>query len=78
MLPDSKRGEQSVGRDHIGATLGFEIPESGLRINGLIGGLKGAVGQIHGAILGNLMKALEDQVDQRDDTERSGALPAQR
>ena len=40
----------------------FEIPESGLRINGLIGGLKGAVGQIHGAILGNLMKALEEQL----------------
>ena len=29
----------------------FEIPESGLTINGLIGGLKQAVGQIHGAIL---------------------------
>jgi hypothetical protein len=40
----------------------FEIPESGLRINGLIGGLKGAVGQIHGAILGNLMKALEERL----------------
>ena len=40
----------------------FEIPESGLRINGLIGGLKGAVGQIHGAILSNLMKALEERL----------------
>jgi hypothetical protein len=29
----------------------FQIPESGLTINGLIGGLKEAVGQIHGAIL---------------------------
>ena len=40
----------------------FEIPETGLTINGLIGGLKEAVGQIHGAILGNLMKALEERV----------------
>ena len=40
----------------------FEIPESGLTINGLIGGLKEGVGQIHGAILGNLMKALEERL----------------
>jgi hypothetical protein len=32
--------------------LGFQIPESELAISGLIGGLKEAVGQIHGAILG--------------------------
>ena len=37
----------------------FEIPESGLTINGLIGGLKTAAGSIHGAILENLMRALE-------------------
>ena len=40
----------------------FQIPESGLTINGLIGGLKEAVGQIHGAILGKLMKALEERL----------------
>ena len=40
----------------------FQIPESGLTINGLIGGLKEAVGQIHGAILVNLMKALEERL----------------
>ena len=40
----------------------FEIPESGLTINGLIGGLKEAVGQIRGAILENLMKALEQRL----------------
>ena len=40
----------------------FQIPESGLTINGLIGGLKQAVGQIHGAILVNLMKALEERL----------------
>jgi len=40
----------------------FEIPESGLTINGLIGGLKEAVGRIHGAILENLMKALEQRL----------------
>lgn len=40
----------------------FEIPESGLTINGLIGGLKQGVSQIHGAILSNLMKALEERL----------------
>lgn len=40
----------------------FQIPESGLTINGLIGGLKEAVGQIHGSILVNLMKALEERL----------------
>jgi hypothetical protein len=40
----------------------FEIPESGLTINGLIGGLKEAIGQIHGAILGSLMKAVEERL----------------
>jgi len=40
----------------------FEIPESGLTINGLIGGLKTAVDQIHGSILVNLMEALEQRL----------------
>ena len=40
----------------------FQIPESGLTINGLIGGLKEAVGEIDGAILGSLMKALEERL----------------
>jgi len=40
----------------------FEIPESGLTINGLIGGLKQAVGQIHGAILQSVMKAMEERL----------------
>jgi hypothetical protein len=40
--------------------LDFQIPESGLTINGLIGGLKEGVSQIHTAILGTLMKALEE------------------
>ena len=42
--------------------LGFQIPESGLTINGLIGGLKEAVGQIHASILVNLMQALEERL----------------
>jgi len=42
--------------------LAFQIPESELTINGLIGGLKEAVGQIHGSILVNLMKALEQRL----------------
>jgi hypothetical protein len=40
----------------------FQIPESGLTINGLIGGLKEAAGQIDGAILESLMKALEERL----------------
>ena len=40
----------------------FQIPESGLTINGLIGGLKQSVGQIHGAILESLMKAVEERL----------------
>ena len=42
--------------------LGFQIPESGLTINGLIGGLKESVGKMHGAILESLMKALEERL----------------
>jgi len=42
--------------------LDFQIPESGLAINGLIGGLKEAAGQIHGEILVSLMQALEERL----------------
>lgn len=51
-----------MGEITIELRLVFQIPESGLTINGLIGGLKGAVGQIHGAILGKLMQALEERL----------------
>jgi hypothetical protein len=37
----------------------FQIPESGLTINGLIGGLKESVGRIDGEILVALMHAVE-------------------
>jgi hypothetical protein len=40
----------------------FEIPESRLLINGLIGGLKESVGRIHGEILVNLLQALEERL----------------
>jgi hypothetical protein len=40
----------------------FEIPDSGLTINGLIGGLKQAVGQIDGKILETVMQALEERL----------------
>lgn len=40
----------------------FEIPESELLINGLIGGLKESVGRIHGEILVTLMQAYEERL----------------
>lgn len=40
----------------------FQIPESGLTINGLIGGLKESVGQIHGEIIASLMQAFEERL----------------
>ena len=40
----------------------FQIPESGLTINGLIGGLKPAAGRIHGAMLESLMQAYEERL----------------
>jgi hypothetical protein len=43
----------------------FQIPESGLMINGLIGGLKQSAGQIHGKMLESLMQALEEQLIDR-------------
>ncbi len=42
--------------------LDFQIPDSGLTINGLIGGLKEAAGQIHGKLLESLMQALEERL----------------
>jgi len=43
----------------------FTIPESGLKINGLIRGMKEAAPQIHSEILTTLMKALEDRLIER-------------
>lgn len=40
----------------------FQIPESGLTINGLIGGVKEAAGQIHGKMLESVMQALEERL----------------
>lgn len=40
----------------------FTVPESGLKINGLVRGLKDGAPQIHATILSALMKALEDRV----------------
>jgi hypothetical protein len=40
----------------------FQIPEVELTINGLIGGLKEALGQIHESILVTLMKGLEERL----------------
>jgi hypothetical protein len=60
VLAKSKKGEESVGRDHNEPS--FQIPESGLTIHGLIEGLKKGSSEIHGAILSNLMKALEEQL----------------
>jgi len=43
----------------------FTIPETGLKINGLIQGMKEAAPQIHSEILTTLMKALEDRLIER-------------
>ena len=51
-----------MGEITLELNLVFQIPESGLTINGLIGGLKQAVDQIHGEILVNLMQALEERL----------------
>ena len=42
--------------------LDFEISETELLINGLIGGLKESVGRIHEEILVNLMQAYEERL----------------
>lgn len=51
-----------MGKITIDLRLVFEIPESGLTVNGLIGGLKEACSEIHGTILATLMKALEERL----------------
>ena len=51
-----------MGEITLDLRLVFEIPESGLTINGLIKGLKEALGEIHGGILVNLMKAMEERL----------------
>jgi hypothetical protein len=43
----------------------FQIPESGLTINGLIGGLKQSMGQIHWEILESVMKAVHQDTPAR-------------
>lgn len=51
-----------MGEITLELSLVFQIPESGLTINGLIGGMKEAVGEIHGKILKSLMQALEERL----------------
>ncbi len=51
-----------MGEITIELRLIFQIPESGLTINGLIGGLKEGVSQIQGEILVHLMKALVERL----------------
>ena len=58
-----------MGEITLELSLVFQIPESGLTINGLIGGLKEAVGQIHGEIVVNLMKALDERLIEGDGAE---------
>lgn len=43
-------------------SLVFQIPDSGLTINGLLGGLKQATGQLEGKILESVMQALEERL----------------
>jgi hypothetical protein len=54
-----------LGEIRLDLHLVFEVPESGLMINGLIGGLKEAAGQIHGKLLESLMQALEERLIDR-------------
>ena len=59
VLPHPKREESNpLGEITLELRLVFEIPESELTINGLIGGLKEAAGQIHGAIPSQLDESL--------------------
>lgn len=51
-----------MGEITVDLRLVFQIPESGLTINGLIEGLKQGCSRIHGAILCTLMKALEERL----------------
>ena len=43
----------------------FKVPDSGLKINGLIQGVKEHLSEIHGAILTALLKALEEKAIER-------------
>lgn len=54
----------------------FEIPESALTINGLIGGLKESLGRIHGEILVKLMQALEERMIEAMIDNDPGAISA--
>lgn len=51
-----------MGKITVDLRLVFQIPESGLTINGLIEGLKEGSPRIHGAILCTLMKAVEERL----------------
>jgi hypothetical protein len=51
-----------LGKITMDLCLVFQIPESGLTINGLIDGLKEAVGQIHAKMLESLMQAMEERL----------------
>jgi hypothetical protein len=51
VLPHQREESNPLGEITLELHLVFQIPESGLTINGLIGGLKQAVGQIDEAIL---------------------------
>lgn len=51
-----------MGEITLDLRLVFQIPDSGLTINGLIEGLKQASSRIHGAILSTVMKAVEERL----------------
>jgi len=56
-----KKGGNPFGRNHSGASLGFQ-PDWDLTLNGLIQGLKESCPEIHATILSTLMQALEERV----------------
>ena len=62
MLAKTTRKEESVSEITLDLRLVFKIPRTGLRINGLIQGLKESSPKIHETILTTLMQALEEQV----------------
>jgi hypothetical protein len=51
-----------LGKITMDLCLVFEIPESGLTINGVIGGLKHATGEIHGKMVEIILRALEERL----------------
>jgi hypothetical protein len=61
-LAKTTRKEESVSEITLDLRLVFKIPKKGLRINGLIQGLKESSPKIHETILTTLMQALEEQV----------------